>query len=392
MNTSTLGARQKKPFERLSFEWRELPSLPPNKNKWSSAVPVGDKEWHQIGLGGAVSGVHGDWLLVGGGANFPEPGLTVTRPNTLGKVFWDELFALNLKTKAWSTRPMKLPKALGYAATISLPGGVLVMGGEGFEGANGSSCQTVQLFTEVFLITFSEHSQEVSFTNYPSLPKAVRSPSASLLDRNVFLQGGHDFFCLSLDNLAAGWSQLNVWPGEPRSAALTASVDGNVLLASGKSLNPNGDVIHRDVYAYDPSKVKWTKVPDMPLGAMAGMAFTVEDRFFVVIGGDCEEQRAREYRRLENERSQAHPGGSNWSKANTTITFLHDHHTGFNQQIQIFDCLTATWVDGGFLPSAATVTSQPVQWHGELLLVSGEVSPGKRTPKIWAGKPRYFTE
>ncbi|QDL55097.1 galactose oxidase [Rhodoferax aquaticus] len=392
MNTPLVANPSQSPTDCLSFKWRELPAIPPNQRCWSPAIPVGAPEWHQIGLGGAISGVHNDWLLVGGGANFPEPGLTVTRPNNLGKVYWDEAFALNLTSNVWSAKPMKLPKALAYAATISLPEGVLVLGGEGFESANGSLCEKVQPSADVCLMRFDGHLETLSFQDYPSLPYAMSSPSACLLGRSVFLQNGQDVYSLNLDSIAEGWSRLGTCPGDARSAALTSGVGDRFLIASGRSLKPDADVILRDAYAYEPKTRAWTVLPDMPLGAMAGMAFAVQGRFFVVVGGDGNEARAREYRRLDAERKLAQEGSAGWVHANTAMTFLHDHHTGFNQQIQVFDGLTGTWSQCGFLPSAAPVTSQPVQWRDELLLVSGEVSPGKRTPKIWAGKPQLCSK
>lgn len=387
MNTPLATSTPQSTTDRLTFEWRELPSIPPNQSSWTPSIPVGEPEWQQIGLGGAISGVHGDWLLVGGGTNFPEPGLTVTRPNTLGKVYWDEAFALNLTTNVWSANAMKLPKALAYAATISVLEGVLVLGGEGFESANGSLREKVRPSADVYLIRFDELSQKLSFQQYPSLPHAMSNPSASLLGRSVILQYGQEFYCLNLDSLGQGWSRLTGWLGEARSAALTSCVGERFLIASGRSMKPDADVILRDVYSYELNSMAWTKLPDLPFGAMAGLAFAVKDRFFVVIGGDGNEARARAYRRLDTERKLEKEGSAGWIKANTAMTFLHDHHTGFNQEIQVFDCVKGTWSLCGFLPSAAPVTSQPVQWRDELLLVSGEVSPGKRTPKIWAGKP-----
>jgi len=91
---------------------------------------------------------------------------------------------------------------------------------------------------------------------------------------------------------------------------------------------------------------------------------------------------------LETERGKAVKDSPGWIKANTAVTFMQGHHTGFNQNILVFDSKTGKWLDDGYLPTPGVATTQPVKWKDELLLVSGEIMPGKRTPKIWAGLPR----
>jgi N-acetylneuraminic acid mutarotase len=125
----------------------------------------------------------------------------------------------------------------------------------------------------------------------------------------------------------------------------------------------------------------------MPYPAQAGEGFAVQDRYFVALGGDRDIERWNMFVALEGERGKAEKGSAQWQQANTAITFMQDHHTGFNQGILVYDTKTRTWAESGFLPAAGPVTTQPVSWKGELLLVSGEVAPGKRTPKIWAGLP-----
>jgi len=64
--------------DRPSFQWSELPELPP---------ALGQQK--QIGLAGSFSGVHNGALIVAGGANFP------IRPSWDGgkKVWWDDILS-----------------------------------------------------------------------------------------------------------------------------------------------------------------------------------------------------------------------------------------------------------------------------------------------------------
>lgn len=374
--------------EGLAFSWRELPQIPANQSEWSDAIPVKAPYWQQIGLAGPLAGVHRDMLLVGGGANFPEPGLTATRDNVLGKVYWDEVFVMNLNSKTWLNKTFKLPRALAYASTISLPEGVLVIGGEGHEQPNGNAKSKLSIYADVFLMSFDQDRQSIDFTAYPRLPRAMSYSAAALVGRTVYVQSGKDFYALDLEATNEGWKTLPTWPGEGRDLALAAGVDGKFILASGRIKKDGVWLIHQDAYRYTPKSKRWAKLPDMPNAAMAGEAFSVHNRYFVVMGGDQNLERWNMFVALETERGKAEKGSSDWIKANTAVTFMQDHHTGFNQNILVFDSKTGKWSNDGYLPTPGVATTQPVKWKDELLLVSGEIMPGKRTPKIWAGLPQ----
>lgn len=371
----------------LGFSWRELPSIPANRADWSDSIPVNAAWWRQIGLAGPITGVHRDRLLVGGGANFPEPGQTATRANTLGKVYWDEVFAMDLAGKTWLARRFKLPRALAYASTISLPEGVLVIGGEGHDAPNGNAKSKLKLFADVFLMSLDAAGDTLDIKPYPSLPRGMSYSAAALVDRTVFVQSGADFLALDLDALDAGWKALPAWPGEPRDLALAAAVDGQFVLASGRHKKDGHWLLHQDAYAFDPKAGRWSRLPDLPYPAQAGAGFAVQGRYFVAMGGDRDIERWNQFVALEGERGKAEKDSAAWRQANTAVTFMQDHHTGFNQGILVYDTRSRRWAESGFLPCPGPATTQPVTWKGELLLVSGEVAPGKRTPKIWAGLP-----
>lgn len=372
----------------LNFSWKELSPVPPNRSAWSDAIPVHAPWWRQIGLAGPITGVQHDKLIVAGGANFPEPGLTATRPNTLGKVYWDEVFVLNLKTNAWEPSTFKLPRALAYASTLSLPEGILVIGGEGHETPNGNAKSKLKIYADVFLIQLDENGQKIEFKTFPSLPRGVSYGAAALIGRTVYLQSASDFLALQLDALDQGWQVLPTWPGEARDLALAAGVGGKFIVASGRTKKDGAWMVHKDAFAYDPQKKQWSKLPDMPYPAQAGMAYSVQDRYMVVLSGDKNVERWNLQAALEGERGKAKPHTPEWNVPNTGITFAFDHHAGNNQAILVYDPLKGQWAESGYLPGPAPVTTQPVKWRNELLLVSGETNPGKRTPAIWSGLPK----
>ncbi|MGF7007890.1 hypothetical protein [Aminobacter sp. BE322] len=357
----------------VSVTWKELPSVPANTAAWNDAIPVKEKYWRQIGLAGPIAGVHGDYLLVGGGANFPEPGKMPNEANTLGKVYWNE-------------KHFALPAALGYAATVVLPEGVLVIGGEGFnEAPNGNKLAKVEKFADVMLMSFDPKKDDVTFKAYPPLPAPSSYGAAALVGRTIYYQTGKDTYALDLDKLDAGWKALLPLPGEPRDTAVAAAVDGKFIVATGRNKKDDVWYVHNDAYAFDPAKQAWEKLPDMPFTAMAGEAFGVDDRYMVIVGGDKNVERWNLLTGLEAERAKHEKGTPEWEKVNTALTFLADHHLGFNTEILAYDAKDGKWSQAGFFPGAAPVTTQPVTWKGKLILPSGEMRPGIRSPKVWIG-------
>lgn len=107
-------------------EWQKLADLPP----LSASEP-------QEGVAGAYAGIAGDDILVAGGANFRGAQANAAAGkwfahDGLKKDWRDEVYAFD--GKDWKTAG-KLPQGLAYGASFSVPGGVLVVGGEDDEGA-----------------------------------------------------------------------------------------------------------------------------------------------------------------------------------------------------------------------------------------------------------------
>lgn len=115
-----------------NFHWESLPMLP------ASAGQV-----RQPGLASPFAGVHGEVLLVGGGANFPD------QPPWAGgaKNWWDDLFVLERSQGGevrWLTEQVyKLPRPLAYGWSFSTSDGVICVGGS----------DATQCYRDVFRLT-----------------------------------------------------------------------------------------------------------------------------------------------------------------------------------------------------------------------------------------------
>ena len=62
-------------------------------------------------------------------------------------------------------------------------------------------------------------------------------------------------------------------------------------------------------------------------------------------------------------------------------------HPGFSRAILAYHTITDTWVQVGWFPDLCPVTTTAVARGTSILIPSGEVRPGVRTPMVWKGDP-----
>jgi hypothetical protein len=228
----------------------------PDRSGWRQLSPYP----LEPGVAGIIAGTHDGVIIATGGANWE--GQT--------KVWHDEIFVLVPGEDSW--RPVgRLPELRGYAAAVSVPGGVLVAGGD----------NATKVFQDAFMMRWD--GREVRITPLPSLPEPTTSPVGELLDGSVYLAGGYnaetprssrsDFWRLDLEGTGRGWQSLPSWSGPSRGQAAMAALDGAIYLISGLEMEPGADGKPRtaylsDAYRYRPGG-KWERLPDLPWSALA---------------------------------------------------------------------------------------------------------------------------
>ena len=69
-------------------------------------------------------------------------------------------------------------------------------------------------------------------------------------------------------------------------------------------------------------------------------------------------------------------------------TKLLDDHPGFSRDLLEYDPKTDAWTKAGEFPTGSHVTTTAVKWDGSIVVPSGEIRPGVRSPKVWRSLPR----
>ena len=409
---------------------------------WSDLPPLPDP----VGLGGPVVGVHGQALIVAGGANFPQgPPWPEDGKPAGDKVWHDRIYVLLPGSETWLDAG-RLPHPLAYAATVSTDRGVWVLGGESHDPARKNHPTR-----EVWLLQWDDQRQRVDIVQdaLPELPKACRYHAAVSIGQRLFVAASHaaseqsqrldqkHFWCIDLPDGTAGpatdsdWSELPAWPGAAREkmALVVQNAGANENLASPTCIYLlSGGTWYRDAqgemdlagfehfadnYRFEPDSQTWQRVADLPvypenraLDSLADFAWDPQARSWLPVNGgvDEAEPQRQEGRLAENPSPTGFPFDDKRPRPAAAaaaiavgqahilvfsgatgryVTMGPQRHPQFPADVLAYHTVTDTWVRAGQMPQAV-VTTTAVEWNQRIVIPSGEIKPGVRTARIQA--------
>ena len=328
--------------------------------QWSHLPPIPDA----LGVAGPFVGVHRDSLIVAGGANFPRPVWETE------KKWVDNVYVLRNEGGQfqWTTLG-KLPRRVAYGCSVSIPTGVLCIGG----------CDEDKHFREVFLIKLDQTGKQFSIVKYPPLPQPCAYASAARLGDTVYVVGGQSHPTLASatrtvwtldlsqvdEGASVGWKRMSDLPAPDRAfhllATTTSETADTLFLFSGRRENANGQVeFLRDTWQYLPKEDRWIQRATAPTCMMAGTSLSLADDYIHLFGG---------------------ADGTLFHQ----VESLKDNHPGFPKRYYRYQVSTDQWTEEGSLP-ANHVTTVAVEWNGEVVIPTGEIRPRVRTPAVLRGR------
>lgn len=384
----------------VTVAWDELPPLPPSAG-----------QSRQPGVAGPFAGVHRDALIVAGGANFPD-----RMPWDGGaKVWWDDIWVLEKRVDGsmrWVTdRTFKLPRPLGYGISVSTADGVVGAGGHDVD----------RCYADVFLLAWDPKAREIRRTALPSMPEPLSFMAGAVVGQTLYVAGGQHvmkgavptsvFWALDLSRRGSRadfkWRVLPPWPGPPRilpvAAAQQTSRGEEFFLFSGRAQQVGRPTqVLADAYAFDPKAGTWRTLPNIGGGVgasvMAGSAAAVGRDEVWLFGGDRGERFAElEVHDLAIEELRRGQGAATVAEGNALAREIETRlaakrqiyatHPGFAREVLAFDTRREMWRVVGNTPFAPQVTTVAVPWGDAVILPSGEISPGVRTPGVFRARP-----
>ncbi|WP_425291089.1 Kelch repeat-containing protein [Spirosoma linguale] len=331
------------------------------------------------GVAGAFAGCSHGALLIAGGANFPNG-----FPWQGGaKVWHSTVYVLRHEgnTYHWkATHQLAHPRA--YGASVVWRDQLICVGGN----------DDKHRFADVFSLRWHPSDAMLVEQSLPALPIPMANLAAAVSGNKLYVFGGESdwgteagLYVLDLETPAGGWQKLADFPGPARAyTAMTvqANENGPTLYVVGGRQTVNGrTTVYADVYAYQINRQRWQRLPDMPQPLAAHQVIGIGTRSLFVFGGD-DGKRLQQIEALSNQVNQL-PEGLDREKRRTERNRLQIDHPGFVKTVWQFRTDTKVWSAVDSLPFPTPVTTPVVRWEQSLIVPSGEVTPGIRTPAIW---------
>lgn len=353
----------------VEIEWKEPVTLPATE------------DGNSIGIAGPVTGIIDDLLLVGGGANFPN-GL----PWEGGKKQYQQHLHLYLLTEKggctyWKT--IRFSELTSYGCSYSTSKGIVLAGGEREHGISSG----------VWLIGKTDTTLTVNAL--PALPIPLTNAAGAAIQDQLFIAGGESttgmnnrFFSFSLNDPTKGWQELPSLPYAVSHAVLQArSRNGRqeLMLAGGRARNgTDTSQLYDETWLYSLDDRTWKKLGKLPYALAAAQALRMKDESILLLGGDDGSTFTRVEKLLtaiQDERDSTKREALAQQKNE-----LQRNHPGFRKEILVLPADESQWQFAGSVPFHAPVTTTLIRWNNFLLVPSGEVRAGIRSPYIQIGQ------
>lgn len=363
----------------MNVEWTEIVPLPP---------PAG--ETVQPGVAGPFAGLHGNTLIVAGGANFAD-----TMPWHGGKKrYHDEIYLMILPSgkATWEIfhGPDGLPGPVAYGASASVGAGLVCMGGETESG----------LTDEVYIISVAGGRPLI--TPLPPLPEPLSGAAAASAGSEVFIAGGIKpdgaspaLYSLDTENISRGWQKLADMPLPLINSVMEVQPgdDVTIWMIGGRTRDEGADasVIRPEIFRYSRAADSWTVAGELSDGIKgvrlaAGTGASVNGRYIALFGGND----GSVFNAVETILSRMTREADTLKLANMRSEYisLQESHPGFCRGVFLFDTETGKSFRAGEIPGPAQVTTVAVETPWGIAIPSGEIRPGVRTPVVRMAKFR----
>ena len=347
---------------------------------WSvyGELPASAGMQSSIGLSASFTGILGNYLLVAGGANFPnghpffEQGI---------KAYYTDLWLFD--TKASKLQPhqhLQLPYPVAHGALAHTEQSVLLVGGQNAKGS-------LSTILEVSLVNGTP-----TIRPWGELPFTWHSGAVAWYEGELFLFGGERNgqatagVCRFNPNTSQ-CIELPPIPGPARVQFPSQLLAGTFYLFGG--IDPKGSAksfTRTDAYAFDLKTSTWSQLTDVsfqnqPFSVSGGAATALNDHEILVLGGVNLEL-------FNNTLTQfAQLQGDELTQFKTRYFRLTPEEINFSRRQLVFNTLTNQWYSlpnqvpfpGGAGPLTLARTAQHVYWIG------GETKPGVRSPMVYSG-------
>lgn len=362
-NFKTVNANeQEKPIKKIL--WENSGELPAQKGYEKN-----------IGTAGLLYGKFKDYIIVGGGANFPEKSvLDGGAKKTYPDVY---LLKKDIDNNFKVIEHIQLPFEIGYGSSITTDNGIYYIGGS----TDKKYANDITLFTV--------SNDKINYEKIGDLPFTF-SDGIAVENNNVLYIGfgkqdgktSNNFISYDLKNkYVKTLNTLN--DGSVRNQAVAQVLNNNIYLFSG-----GGDTIFTDGYKYDISKNKWEKVSSVSvnnkeISLYGASSVKLNDKEMLVIGGFNKTVYDNAVKNLNTLK------GKELEDFRKIYFKLDPYEYNWNKEILIYNADTNSFRSIGKVPFDAPCGAGLIKDGDNLILINGEIKPGVRTNSIFVGNIEY---
>ena len=330
----------------------------------ATVLPAGEKH----GTAGAFVGVLGNTVVVAGGSDFPD-----LKPWEGGTKVWsDKIYLLRRDGGEYRCEALEgtsLPFPVGNGCSAGNGKILYCIGGQTPDGPSPA------------ILSVRQEGNTLAIERVGTLPEGF-APNAALFHKgNIYICGSREG-----ENLLLRWTPASGSFKELASCPGPALSEGSVLvyqhngreeafyLIGGRGKGEDGSwQIASHVWEYLPTHDTWSEKcafrdrDGRPLSLMYAPALAYGSAHILVFGGDD----GREFLRRDTLRA-----------GSPELTEAFTGHPGFQDKVFAYHTITDTWTvlaeTGSPLPAVTTA----VRWGKDILIPSGEASPGVRSNAV----------
>ena len=328
-----------------------------------------------IGTAGVLSGSYKDYVIVGGGANFPYE----TVLNGGAKKHYSDIYVLKKdKNKLTMVEHTNLNHEIGYGSSITTEEGIYYIGGS----------PEREYADDITLLTVNKN-KKLEVRKIGDLPFTFSDGVAAEKDGKLYIglgkQNGKESNKLyEYDLKTSKTRELAPIPGETvRNQSVSQLLDGNLYVFSG-----GGSVAYTDGYKYNIEKNKWSKVSSVKIGKkeislLGANSVKLNKDEMMVIGGFNKEIYDHAVKNLGSLQ------GEELLAFRTKYFNADPVEFNWNKDILIYNAKKDSWKSIGKIPFDAPCGEGLVLLGENIYSINGETKPGVRTNIIYSGTILY---
>ena len=195
-----------------------------------------------------------------------------------------------------------------------------------------------------------------------------------------------------MSNSASGWKELPSLPKPVSHAVFVAVKSAGILklyLVGGRRKTMQGiSELYSSVFELSIGQNNWKELESLPYPLSAGTGVAIGSAGIILFGGD----RGTTFSKVESYLS-AISNATNETEKQQLIrqkNQLLTSHPGFSKEILLYNISTGKTKTAGTVPYPVPVTTTAFWWDKVVMIPSGEIKAGIRTPQVLMAKVKRW--